>query len=76
MTGGQAPGPQSWHSQALMGTETFCQVLAALTVKSNPYWLSVPPPPTKEPCQLKGATATVGSLRLHRKVTGATVDLT
>ncbi len=76
MTGGQVPAPQSWHSQAVTGTETNCQALAVLMLMSNPYWLSVPPPPTKDPIQLNGATATLGLLRLNRKVTGATVDWT
>ncbi len=78
MTGGQAVGPHSEHSKAFTVRTTFCQVLAWVTTKLKPYWLSVPPPlPTKvTPCQRKAARAILGLLALQRKVTGATVERT
>lgn len=41
---GQDWGPQSPHSKALIVRMTCCQVLAVVTTKLKPYWLSVPPP--------------------------------
>ena len=53
-TGGQVFNPQSWQVICVRSAEMVTQVLAVLTLKVYPYWLSFPPPPTVEPFQLKG----------------------
>jgi len=43
-TGGQVPGPKSWQLKSDRSAATCTQLLARVTGKLNPYWLSFPPP--------------------------------